>query len=681
MCDKSFKELILKYICERQHSHPVGELYVSLALEMYQHGCNKPDANVLKALGRFQDNSGVKIPEGDMQFLLKHKGESIAYICDCQQHELLSEHWLYMTPQSISRLCVALAKVKKGSKIYLPFLGLGGFADNLPEDCKIEGEEYDETVWALEKIREWSRDVEYPGLVCGDSYKRMKDSRYAGQYDVVIMAPPYGFNSESKWGDDIAESLDQCIDVLSEDGRIVMFAPEYFNISGKFVKLRERLLEEGMVETVVNLREGLLLPATGISACVWVVTKHRNESVAIVDAAGCLLPRNDKAYRTLNTEAVLSIVNAEYSEAKTVTPNDRIDPKYVMPDKSKIAYTQRHRNVNTHVLWLDDDPTIVEEFKNLAQQRGIEVTHFESWDECEDTLREHLHEWDAVILDANCKFHANDTEYNINTFLAAAISRISRICYQNKTNTIPWYVLTEGKDSTVGILKEFLSNMERTWENGVGDKPFYLKSEKILLLDHIGAQRSRSIQYKVQSQYHDVFEAIKECGLSQVRSYMLNLLCPMYDGTSPTDYNHRFNDARKTLEAIFCDMIDRGLLPDSLKTSSKKGANLSWCSLILAGEGEEIEKVPVLRGKGIGKENCKGYGAYNKLMAYNVKSIIFAAGSNVHNNQIVNNKGKRTADTDNYLKDVNRSSHLIQSYALQLCDIILWYHNFISKNK
>lgn len=679
MQEGDYKEVIHRYIQERQNSRPEGELYVSLALNMYWQGCNKPDSNVLKALDRFQDVSGIVLPKTDLHLLLYHKAKSIAYIFDCQQHAFLSERWLYMTPEAISRLCVALARVEPNSKVYLPFLGLGGFADNLPMNCLIEGEEYDETVWALEKIREWSRDVEFPGLVCGDSYKRMNDPRNTSKYDVVVMAPPYGFNSGSKWGDDIAESLDRCLNVLSNRGRVVMFAPEYFNMSGKFEELRKRLLKAGMVESMINLREGLLLPATGISTCVWVVTKHKNDQVAIVDAAGCLLPRNGKAYRTLNTDDVLSILKAEYSEAKTLIPSNQVDPKYVMPDRSKLAFSKRYINVCTHVLWLDDDPSIVEDYKELAHQRGIELTHFESWDECEDVMREHLHEWDAVILDANCKFHANDTEYNVNTFLAAAISRIERICNQNKTNTIPWYVLTEGNEATVRFLKESLRNMERTWENGLESKPFYLKSEKILLLDRIASQPIRSIQYRVEAKFYDVFKAIEQCGLSRTRDYMLKLLCPMYDGTSPNDYNHRFTEARKTLEAIFTDMIERGLLPEALRTSKIKGANLSWCSLILAGEEKEIEKVPILKSMKLNRQNCKGFGTFNKLMAYNAKSIIFAAGSKEHDQQIINNDGKRTADTDEYLKDVNHSSHLIQSYALQLCDIILWYKNFISK--
>lgn len=678
MQETKYKEIIHRYIQERQESRPVGELYVSLALLLYQQGKN-PDANVLKALEGFQDNSGVVLSKGDLQYLLEHKEECIDYICDSQQHDLLYERWLYMTPAAISRLCVALAKVKQDSRVYLPFLGLGSFADNLPDGCTIEGEEYDETVWALEKIREWSRSVEFPGLVCGDSYKRMKDARSAGRYDVVIMAPPYGFNSESKWGDDVAEALELCLEVLNDDGRIVMLAPEYFNTKGGFAELRERLLREGMVESVINFCEGLLMPATWGSACVWVMTKRRNESVTLVDASGCVLPRNGKSYCTLNAEAVIAIVEGEGSKAKILISSDQIDPEYVMPEKSKRAYGQLHRNVSTRVLWLDDDPSIVEEFKHLGRHRDIEVTHFESWDECEDMFCAHLHEWDAVILDANCKFHANDTEYSVNTFLAAAISRIERICYQNKVDIIPWYVLTEGKDATVNILKESLCNMERTWDNDREHKPFYLKNDKALLLDRIKSQRMRSTRYKVESQYQDVFRAIRDCGLTRVDDYMFNLLEPMYNGTSSTDYNRRFSDARKTLEAIFTDMIARQLLPESLRTSPQKGANLSWSSLILAGEEAEIEKVPKLKSMGISRKNCKGYGAYNKLMAYNVKSIIFAAGSFEHDQQIAGSEGKRTADTTNYLKDVNRSSHLIQSYALQLCDIILWYRNLIKR--
>ena len=686
MAVEKIKHIIDEYIQVRRKNRTEGELYVSLALAIYSAGCTYTNRIVMEALENFQDNSGIAFSENDLSYLIEHKAETIDYICDCQQHPLLAEHWLYMTPAAISNVCVQLAKVKDGDKVYLPFLGLGGFADNLPTSCEIEGEEYDKSVWAIEKIREWSKDTDYSGLVCGDSYQRMTDSAYEGKYDAVIMAPPYGFNSESKWGDDLAEALDKCLQVLNDNGRIVMFGPEYFNISSKFEALRARLLHDGMVECIINLREGLLLPATGISACIWVVTKTKNENVIFIDATNCLLPRGKKAYRTLNAEAVISIINSEYSEAKSIVASSMVDPKYVMPDKSKMAFIQRNRNVVIRVLWIDDDPSIVESFKELASKKGIEISHFESWDECEDVFKQHIREWDAVILDANCKFHANDVEYDASTFLGATISRIDRICYQNKVNTIPWYVLTEGRNDTISFLHRCLRNLDRPWETGIESKSFYLKDdshkENALLLDRIVGQRNRSVQYKVEVKYNDVFQAIAHCGLdSSVRGYMLNLLCPMEDDTNPTDYNHRFNDARKTLEAIFSDMINRGFLPSSLRTTDKKGANLSWCSMILAGEEDGIERTPKLKEKGITKKNCKGYGAYTKLMAYNVKSIIFAAGSNEHDQQVMSDEGRRTVNTDLYLSDVNRSSHLIQSYALQLCDIILWYQKFINNKK
>lgn len=684
MTDKNTRQLVEEYIRLRLPCRTEGELYVSLALEIYQRGCDNPDNDVLTALERYQDNSGFIIPEPDIKYLVSNRKEAIDFICDSQQHPLLAEHWLYMTPKSISRLCVDLAKVTEGDRVYLPFLGLGGFTDFLPESCTIEGEEYDRTVWALGRIRQWSKGIVHTGLICGDSYRRMQDPDNNGRYDTVIMAPPYGFNNWSKWGDDIAESLDKSLSVLNGNGRIVMFAPEYFNINAKFTGLRERLLQEGLVETVITLREGLLLPATGISSCIWVVSKTRNEDVTFIDASGCLLPRNGQAFRSLNPEAVLAISASEYSEAKSVVASGTVDPKYVMPDRSRMAYSHGSTSVHVQVLWLDDDPTVVDALRVMAREKGVELTHFESWDECEDVFRQNILKWDAVILDANCKFHANETVYNVNTFLCAAVSRIERICYQSKVDTIPWYVLTEGSGETPAILEDCLRNMDRPWENGAVSKSFYLKGENMkergLLLDRIIAQRNRSVQYKVEVKFHSVFEAISSCGLDEsVRKYMLDLLCPMYDGTSPTDYNHRFNDARKTLEAIFSDMIRRGFLPESLRTSDKKGANLSWCSLILAGEEEEINNVPRLRGKGLSRYNCRGYAAYTKLMAYNVKSIIFAAGSNEHDQQVLSDDGRRTVNTDLYLSDVNRSSYLIQSYALQLCDIILWYQDFLSQ--
>ena len=501
--------------CNRrnQKGRSYGNVYVSLALEIYQRGCAKPNNDVLRFLERYKDNLFNNLEESEFQYLIEHKEEVIDYVCDCQKHPLLEGRWLYMTPLTISKLCVELAQVKDGDKVYLPFLGLGSFADNLPAKCVIEGEEYDGVVWALEKIREWSKGVEYNGLVCADSYKHMADSTNEGRYDVIIMAPPYGFNSMSKWGDDIAEALDKSLNVLTNNGRIVMFGPQDFNTNKKFEDLRARLLQEAMVEMVVSLGEGLLMPTTGAAACIWIVSKHDNESVTFIDATKCTLPRDGKRYVTLDASLALSIIKAVRSESKTIVASRDIDPMFLMPEKTKTAFLQMNNLVDMQVLWLDDDPGIVESFSNLAKEKGIQIKHFESWDECEDVFKRHIHQWDAIILDANCKFHANDTKYSATSFVNATISRIERICYENKINTIPWYVLTEGKISTIRFLNSCLRNIDRLWPDGLNGKNYYLKNEKdeVLLLDVIKHQCNRSVQYEVYIKYNEVFQAIDYC--------------------------------------------------------------------------------------------------------------------------------------------------------------------------
>jgi hypothetical protein len=56
--------------------------------------------------------------------------------------------------------------------------------------------------------------------------------------------------------------------------------------------------------------------------------------------------------------------------------------------------------------------------------------------------------------------------------------------------------------------------------------------------------------------------------------------------------------------------------------------------------------------------------------------ITDAVGSNVHTTDL--DTAKDSIYT--YLKDVNGSSYLIRSFSLQLCDIILWYNNYLKQH-
>ena len=66
-----------------------------------------------------------------------------------------------------------------------------------------------------------------------------------------------------------------------------------------------------------------------------------------------------------------------------------------------------------------------------------------------------------------------------------------------------------------------------------------------------------------------------------------------------------------------------------------------------------------------------------KIIQDNIIHMIHTAGSDVHSEEGADTNSKHITE---YLKDVGNTSYLLKSYALQLCDVILWYKNYIDKH-
>lgn len=58
----------------------------------------------------------------------------------------------FTTPKSVVELCLRLADCQEGSRVYLPFAGLGSFALNQKVECKYDTAELCPSVWAYSKI-------------------------------------------------------------------------------------------------------------------------------------------------------------------------------------------------------------------------------------------------------------------------------------------------------------------------------------------------------------------------------------------------------------------------------------------------------------------------------------------------------------------------------------------------
>lgn len=348
---------------------------------------------------------------------------------------------------------------------------------------------------------------------------------------------------------------------------------------------------------------------------------------------------------------------------------------------------------HVQVLWVENDPMITAAYPNEAEMiAGIELCPFPCWEDAEIALENDYDRWDAIILDAKCRYKKDDAD-KADRFLCNAFNKIG-ILAARKNRTIPWYVLSgQGEDDIRDLIPD-TNEWDEDWLR-ITNRRFYSKNGKVTLGGIEYHERQALFKrintyvtyyrHDIQIEhdlYPDVFTALDHLDLScDVGYYLMPLLEPIhFDGISKEDYNRRYIDLRKSLEHIFRHMVTMGLLPSIIISKNKKeNVNLSWSSLFLGGNSpENINSLPDSEKKFWEKVTRNTENPIlPKQLSHWLKSAIFQSGGAVHTST---GEEEIAMNLDNYLPHVGSSPYMLRSLAMGLCDFILWYDNFIKNN-
>ncbi len=311
------------------------------------------------------------------------------------------------------------------------------------------------------------------------------------------------------------------------------------------------------------------------------------------------------------------------------------------------------------VLWVEDDPLCLESYPGEAEDYGLELVSFPCWDEAEAELTKNYDDYSAIILDAKCK-KSKDDEDDAQVFLSNVFPILAALTVR-KGRAIPWFILSGGDKTEIGRLipevrKEWDDRKENYYKKATDRESLYTRIKQISL-------ESDSVKIR-KDLYPDVFKAIREIDLpQQVADNMGELLRPIhFPKVSDADtYNKLFFHARQIVEHVVKSMIGRGYIPYDEKFYKNGQINLSECSKFISGTDK--------------KECLKNPAPY--ILGWNIYDIIYATGSFLHS---TNEDNKKDYKTKEYLGLVGNSQYLLRSYAMQLCDLILWYNNYIKND-
>ena len=62
------------------------------------------------------------------------------------------------------------------------------------------------------------------------------------------------------------------------------------------------------------------------------------------------------------------------------------------------------------VLWIEDDPEVTSSFPLEAESEGIQLVPYGCWDDGYAALLREYDRWQAIVLDAKCKYHKDSRD-------------------------------------------------------------------------------------------------------------------------------------------------------------------------------------------------------------------------------------------------------------------------------
>ena len=252
----------------------------------------------------------------------------------------------FYSPDEVSELLARLVNPKPGDRICDPTCGSGSLLikvgeqvkdkyGNRSKDFALYGQESNGDTWALSKLNmflhgmdsariEWCDTINNPQLIEGDHLMK---------FNIVVANPPFSLD---KWGAENAETdrfkrflrgtppkskgdyafILHMIDTTLPDGKVGVIVPHGVLFRGATEgKIRQKLIEENLLEAVIGLPSNLFF-GTGIPAAIMIFNKaKKTKEVLFIDASKEY--QDGKKQNKLRDQDIQKIIDA-YQDFKTI---------------------------------------------------------------------------------------------------------------------------------------------------------------------------------------------------------------------------------------------------------------------------------------------------------------------------------------------------------------------------
>lgn len=206
------------------------------------------------------------------------------------------------------------------------------------------------------------------------------------------------------------------------------------------------------------------------------------------------------------------------------------------------------------VLWVENEDGIVDSIKEHAELYGLELVHFDNWDEAKKQLENYYEyrQWSAIILDAKCPLD-KDGDDDASSFLNEVLTEIEN--YGKKYHIIPWYVLSAGdeKEATIKAIKRH-NKYREIWDLDWKDY-YYSKAgeEKDKLFKRIAKiVPDFVVNYQIRFEYADILNSLE----TDLQNKIIDLIHEIIYKSNKTN-DLLFNGMRKIIDEIVYPKMEK----------------------------------------------------------------------------------------------------------------------------
>lgn len=231
----------------------------------------------------------------------------------------------FIQPVELTRFICALAELPEKSSVFNPFAGLASFGVYLGQGQNYFGQELNQKTWALGALRIMA--YERPGTsryVCDDSILHWPAP--SKKFDLIVANPPYGMRLGNQYRDVEPDFqtieqflLEKGVHSLKAKGKLIALLPQGILFRGmQEQRLREYLVKEDLLDTIISLPGGLLLN-TGIPLVIMVLSKDKKspDKVRFINAKKFVVSKNPHE-KVLNDYGLNSVVHGSNRDPDVV---------------------------------------------------------------------------------------------------------------------------------------------------------------------------------------------------------------------------------------------------------------------------------------------------------------------------------------------------------------------------